>query len=680
MIGNKPALMRSFMKREMIFAFCLSFASGLNSATAADVFRDMRQGDVAAVRAWAQSANDLEARDIEGNTPLIASAFAGTPAMVEILLARGADVNATNSWGANALQRGSYDFEKVRLLTGRGARVNAQSQIGNTPLMLAARVYGNSRSVKLLLDAGAEVNRTNMMGANPLMAAVAANDERSVRLLLQAGADVNLQPAPSDLSVVWGGGRTPLMWSAFRGNTRIARLLLARGARVDLPGGWGTPLSHAAWNEQTRTAELLLEHGAPVDQPEPFSGFTPLHWAASSESGRTDLVKLLLAAGANPNAEGGETIDAFMGIPQTPLLLAKKRGETSIVRELERAGARCPAGELKTATPIRSVELSLESLRIALKKAVDPLQDSVRISRDSFLRHASKQDCISCHQQNLPMAAVALAHAAGIPVAKDQTLEQVRLVLDKDFAAFTREPTFHPDAAHTLGYAAFGLAAGKVEARDTDDWVHHLSLIQGKDGQWHNNLPRPPLQTSDAAATALAVHALQVYSFPARSQEFASRIERAKKWLWKLQPANHEERAYQLLGLHWAGEPAPKLHRLANALLAQQHSDGGWGQLPRLESDAYATGLALFALHRAAAIAFSEPPMRTGAEFLLATQEDDGTWHVVRRAFPFQPTMRSGFPHGRDGWISAAGSSWATMALALTLADLQNQTQFLSLK
>src|SRR5690606_9240031 len=36
-----------------------------------------------------------------------------------------------------------------------------------------------------------------------------------------------------------------------------------------------------------------------------------------------------------------------------------------------------------------------------------------------------------------------------------------------------------------------------------------------------------------------------------------------------------------------------------------------------------------------------------------------------RRAFPFQPTMDSGFPHGRDSWISAAGTSWAAMALAL---------------
>ena len=54
-----------------------------------------------------------------------------------------------------------------------------------------------------------------------------------------------------------------------------------------------------------------------------------------------------------------------------------------------------------------------------------------------------------------------------------------------------------------------------------------------------------------------------------------------------------------------------------------------------------------------------------GQRYLLATQLDDGTWHVHRRAFPFQPTMTSGFPHGRDAWISAAATSWAVMALSL---------------
>jgi rhamnogalacturonyl hydrolase YesR len=277
------------------------------------------------------------------------------------------------------------------------------------------------------------------------------------------------------------------------------------------------------------------------------------------------------------------------------------------------------------------------------------------------------------------MAAFAMARAGGIDVDDSQCREQVRLMLKKDMGAFIREPTFHPDAAHSIGYAAFGVAAEKTTAARTDEWVNHLAAVQGRQGQWHNNLPRPPIQTSDAGATALAVHALKTYPLPGRSEEYSARIERARKWLWKVQPVNHEERVYQLLGLHWAGEPPHKLRKLANALFAEQRSDGGWAQLPTLGSDAYATGQALFALHEAGGVTTRHAQYQSGVKFLLGDQLEDGTWHVVRRAFPFQPTMRSGFPHGRDGWISSAGSSWATMALALSLEDLK-ETQLSSAK
>ena len=99
--------------------------------------------------------------------------------------------------------------------------------------------------------------------------------------------------------------------------------------------------------------------------------------------------------------------------------------------------------------------------------------------------------------------------------------------------------------------------------------------------------------------------------------------------------------------------------------LTHQNADGGWSQLATLRSDAYATGEAVFALHTAAHIPVSDSALERGRRFLLSTQLADGTWHVHRRAFPFQPTMKSGFPHGRDSWISAAASSWAVMALSL---------------
>ena len=122
----------------------------------------------------------------------------------------------------------------------------------------------------------------------------------------------------------------------------------------------------------------------------------------------------------------------------------------------------------------------------------------------------------------------------------------------------------------------------------------------------------------------------------------------------------------QLLGLAWAKAPADDIRLSAVALLREQRPDGGWAQTGTLETDAYATGQALVAL-REAGQAVSSDEYRRGVDYLLRTQFPDGSWLVRSRAFPVQPLRDSGFPHGRHQWISAAGTSWASMAIALAL-------------
>ena len=122
----------------------------------------------------------------------------------------------------------------------------------------------------------------------------------------------------------------------------------------------------------------------------------------------------------------------------------------------------------------------------------------------------------------------------------------------------------------------------------------------------------------------------------------------------------------QLLGLAWANADKSTLRMLGEKLLAQQHPDGGWAQRAGFESDAYATGQALYALHQASGQPVSSPPYRRGVKHLLDTQFEDGSWHVTSRAVKFQPYFESGFPHGLDQWISSAATAWAAMALALT--------------
>ena len=92
----------------------------------------------------------------------------------------------------------------------------------------------------------------------------------------------------------------------------------------------------------------------------------------------------------------------------------------------------------------------------------------------------------------------------------------------------------------------------------------------------------------------------------------------------------------------------------------------GWAQLSSLASDAYATGQALVALKEAGGMAATDAAYELGTQFLLNTQLEDGSWYVRSRSIPFQPYFESGFPHGRDQWISASATNWASITSSST--------------
>lgn len=142
---------------------------------------------------------DVTTRDPEGNTPLILAALYAPADCVALLLKKGADPNAANKAGATALIRAATNYEKTRHLLDAGAKVRvATAEFRNTPLILAARRYGNARTVQLLLDCGADVRERNRYGVSAIMAAAAGGDRETVRLLLDRRADANDYPATED--------------------------------------------------------------------------------------------------------------------------------------------------------------------------------------------------------------------------------------------------------------------------------------------------------------------------------------------------------------------------------------------------------------------------------------------------------------------------------------------------
>lgn len=277
--------------------------------------------------------------------------------------------------------------------------------------------------------------------------------------------------------------------------------------------------------------------------------------------------------------------------------------------------------------------------------------------------------CNSCHNQFLPAAAQAIARERGIAVGKE-------------FAQMSVEAREEPPdrlaeliatgGVNSVGYQMFVDAATKrpADARSAA-LVHYIFAAQDSDGKWQTAGNRPPMTFDDFNTTAFAVFALRQYAPENQKAEAKKRMERALSWLLEAEPHATQERAFHVLGLAWTNAKSDAIEKSVRGLIATQHADGGWSQLPAMESDAYATGEALYALHEGGSVPANDPAFRRGIEFLLKTQAKDGSWHVKTRSLPVQPYFESGFPYGHDQWISSAGTSWAAIALTVAVEPIR---------
>jgi ankyrin repeat protein len=653
------------MKRTHTFLLSLALGTTLMAAPRATragqpadraLITAIQNGDRAGVRAaLAQGANP-DSRDTEGSPALVEAALYGDAAMLRCLLERGANPNAANQDGQTALHIAAGDAGKAALLIAHGANVNARTKLGRTPLMAAVRQDGAYPAVKLLIDHGADpkvLDPAPLFGAGSkaslLLLAAKTSDVRTARLLVERGVDVN---AKTDI------GDTPLMEAAWSGNVETARYLISAGADVKASmtesffKGF-TALTLAAVADNPEIAGMLIAAGADVNARDGL-GYTPLVWASMTESGDARIVRSLIAAGAEVNVKG-----AF---DETPLTYAAKRGATPIVDVLRRSGAQgVIAAGPAVAPAVANIAFEARDIRSAVERGMAPLLKS----STSFLKVSG---CFSCHNQTLPVEAASLARSRGMHVDRaleDKALKSILGVTKpmRAIAAEMGDPG--PDIQVVGGYVLNALAAENHPAdKLTASIVHNMAARQLADGRWPGFAPRPPIENGDIQATVYAMRALQLYGMPGRKAEFAKRIARAREWLLHATPRTTEECAMMLWGLTWSNAAKADIARAVKALLDEQRPDGGWAQLPTLDSDAYATGKALAALHDSGLVQSTDATYRRGVAYLLRTQLADGTWRVKSRVYPFQPLKPSGFPHDRDQWISAAGTSWASIALS----------------
>jgi ribosomal protein S18 acetylase RimI-like enzyme len=314
---------------------------------------------------------------------------------------------------------------------------------------------------------------------------------------------------------------------------------------------------------------------------------------------------------------------------------------------------------------LRADDSSAEEQRIesAVRRSVALIENSGSVYR-------RERQCFSCHHQALPVIALTEVRNRGFAIDEDQYRQQLEHTAKhlkrghKNYLAGKGQG----GRGDTAGYALWTLAAGEWPADEVTAAV--ASYLTGKEAklpQWNPpSTTRPPTAGSQFTSTALAIYSLQAYADEKQSDAVEARSDKARDWLLTAPAKTTEDQVFRLQSLSQLDVDSVQLKKLAQELLDHQREDGGWAQLPEQDSDAYATGTALVALEQSGAVTVSDPAFQRGVRYLLENQKEDGSWHVVTRAKPIQTYFESGFPHGKDQFISMAATCWSTMALAMT--------------
>jgi uncharacterized protein len=296
-----------------------------------------------------------------GSTPLAEAVKLADARMVKMLLDGGAGVEGANQDGQTALMLAvkTGELPIVEMLVKAGANVNAVEKFQNqTPLMWAVTAPKNAGAMtKLLLSKGANVKTRalytdwpNQLSSEPrgqyrpvggltaLLYAARNGCYDCVAALIGAGADVNV-PTPE--------GVTPLMIALDNDYNDVAALLLDRGANPHIPDWWGRTALFIAID---RKGAVGGARGGGGSRGGGGRGAAAVSRGSGPAVSSMDIVNRLLAADVDPNAElnmhrpsrggnSGRFSDRQLGTGCTPLYRATEAGDIEVIRALLAKGA-----------------------------------------------------------------------------------------------------------------------------------------------------------------------------------------------------------------------------------------------------------------------------------------------------------------------------------------------------
>ena len=215
----------------------------------------------------------MEGQSRSGSCPLEVAVASGEALIVELLLARRASTERSESstWGPIHLAAGGGHMEVLRLLLQKGDNVDALTKDGNTALHLAVEERRRA-CARLLLASGATADVRNSGDDDmPLHIAASLGDEHMVRLLLLKGANKDIRNRV---------GKSAYNVAAEFGHNRLFDALKL-----------GDSLCVAARKGEVRTIQRLLQNGAAINGRDQH-GWTALHRA--SFKGKLDAVRALM--------------------------------------------------------------------------------------------------------------------------------------------------------------------------------------------------------------------------------------------------------------------------------------------------------------------------------------------------------------------------------------------------
>jgi len=254
-----------------------------------------------------ESGADVNAQDGEGMTALLASAFFGETPLVKLILAHGGDAAVdAHVLAFTPLHLGARGGHKeiTELLLARGAPLEARDREGRTPLALAA-AEGQSAVLETLLARGASIEAADPRGSTPLLLAALSGQPAAVKTLLSKGARVN---ARNSL------GSTPLSVAIRDGHAEVADALRAAGAHAVTITPSAPEGDYLGQKRPGLTAELFAPGLISTEGEELNSVFTPdgreFYFTVGRGSPRRWAIKVMRRTG---NRWGAPQVASFSG-------------------------------------------------------------------------------------------------------------------------------------------------------------------------------------------------------------------------------------------------------------------------------------------------------------------------------------------------------------------------------